>query len=168
MHEVVYTPCLVPRKAAYNGIWRMYASKCPKVRDITHKMLITHGRDVMGTPKNLYMYCNLLKHYIPLTSGTSEWVIWAEHAFRGCILLTRSLWTVTPESDWVAVHLLFCPETTMLSRLHAHLAHNKCSVRVIKVCFTYSTTYSFPVGPFFVSGGSKSPRLYILPPQPPV
>ncbi len=51
MHEVIHITYLALHKAVYNGTKRIYALKCPKMRDIDHKMLFTHGRGIIDTQK---------------------------------------------------------------------------------------------------------------------
>ncbi len=51
MHKDIYITYLALHKAVYNSIKRIYALKCPKMSDMDHKMLITHGRNVVDTQK---------------------------------------------------------------------------------------------------------------------
>ncbi len=98
--------------------------------------------------KSRYIYYHLLKYYILLTSGALEWMVWAEHAFRGCILLTQSLRTINPNSDRVAVRLLFCLQTTTLPRLHTHAARKQCSISTSRYVLLTFIGYYILLGNF--------------------
>ncbi len=107
------------------------------------------------------MYSTILKCYILLISGALEWVCWAGDAFWEHILLTRLSWTENPDTDRVAVQLLFFPFTTTSPHIDSHLAHKKCSYWVKMVCFIYFLTFHVVLGLFNASGGSKSPGLHV-------